>query len=128
MSVQQPPISPEPRAPLVVARPQDGERFVRENRTVTIRLELPQLSIHEIEFDTTFEVTAHSHDHLDVMLVLDGEVELLGDTPPRRVGVGTIVAAPPGTRHGFRNPGPGRARILALHAPDGGFAALVRAT
>ena len=128
MSTPQPPINSESGAPLVVIHQDEGERFVRANRTVTIRLDLPQLSIHEIEFDTTFEVTAHSHDHVDVMLVMDGEIELLGDTPPQRVGVGTIVAAPPGTRHGFRNPGPGRARILALHAPDGGFAAIVRAT
>ena len=112
----------------LIARPGEGERFVRENRVVTIRIELPQLSIHEIEFDTTFEVPPHAHDHVDAMLVLDGEIELLDDAQPRRVGAGTIVAAPPGVRHGFRNPGPGRARILALHAPDGGFAEVVRAT
>lgn len=111
-----------------IARPGEGERFVRENRVVTIRIELPQLSIHEIEFDTTFEVPPHAHDHVDAMLVLDGEIELLDDAQPRRVGAGTIVAAPAGVRHGFRNPGPGRARILALHAPDGGFAEVVRAT
>lgn len=117
----------EPRSALIV-RPDDGERFTRDNRVVTIRLDLPQLSIHEIDFDTSFEVPPHSHDHVDAMLVLDGEIELLGEGEPRRLRAGTIVAAPPGVRHGFRNPGPGRARILALHAPDGGFAAMVRAT
>lgn len=116
-----------PPAALIIG-PEDGERFTRDNRIVTIRLDLPQLSIHEIEFDTSFEVAPHSHDHVDAMLVLDGEIELLGDAEPRRLGAGTIVAAPAGVRHGFRNPGPGRARILALHAPDGGFAAMVRAT
>jgi quercetin dioxygenase-like cupin family protein len=112
----------------IIASPGDGERFVRENRVVTIRVELPQVSIHEIEFDSTFEVPPHSHDHADVMLVLDGEVELLGDARAQRVRPGAIVAVPPGVRHGFRNPGPTRARILALHAPDGGFADLVRGT
>ena len=112
----------------LIVGPEDGERFTRENRIVTIRLDLPQLSIHEIEFDTSFEVAPHRHDHVDAMLVLDGEIELLGEAEPRRVAAGTIVAAPPGMAHGFRNPGPGRARILALHAPDGGFAAMVRAT
>lgn len=62
------------------------------------------------------------------MLVLDGEIELLGEAESRRLSAGTIVAAPPGVRHGFRNPGPGRARILVMRAPDGGFAAMVRAT
>ncbi len=105
-----------------------GERFVRENRVVTIRVELPQLSIHEIEFDSTFEVSPHTHEHVDAMLVLDGSVDLLGASAPLRVNAGTIVAVPPGVRHGFRNPGPGRARILVFHAPDGGFAEVVRST
>lgn len=117
----------EPRSALIVG-PEDGEHFTRDNRTVTIRLDLPELSIHEIEFDTSFEVSPHRHDHVDVMLVLDGEIELLGEAESRRLSAGTIVAAPPGVRHGFRNPGPGRARILVMHAPDGGFAAMVRAT
>jgi len=116
------------RTEAVVVGPGAGERLVRDNRTVTIRLDLPELSIHEIEFDTTFEVPPHTHDHVDTMLVLEGEVELLGGDAPRRIGAGTIAAAPPGVPHGFRNPGPGRARILVLHAPDGGFAETVRAT
>lgn len=119
----------EVRRPDVLVCPAGGgERFVRENRVVTIRVELPQLSIHEIEFDSTFSVSPHSHDHVDAMLVLEGSVEVLGDAAPLRVEPGTIVAAPAGVRHGFRNPGPGRARILVFHAPDGGFAELVRST
>jgi quercetin dioxygenase-like cupin family protein len=112
----------------LVVGPGEGERFVRHNRVVTIKIELPELSIHEIEFDTTFEVPPHTHEHLDATLVLEGEIELLGEATPRRVGPGTVVAAAPGVRHGFRNPGPKRARILALHAPDGGFADIVRNT
>jgi quercetin dioxygenase-like cupin family protein len=127
MTTQQPPTNADPLG-VLITRAGEGERFIRENRVVTIRLDLPQLSVHEIEFDTTFEVAPHSHAHVDATIVLDGEIELLGDEEPRRVGPGTIVAAPPGVRHGFRNPGPGRARILALHAPDGGFAARVRGT
>jgi quercetin dioxygenase-like cupin family protein len=115
-------------ADLLVCEPGGGERFVRENRVVTIRAELQQLSILEIDFDSTFEVAPHSHDHVDAMLVLDGLVELLGEGSPRRVDPGTIVAVPAGVRHGFRNPGPRRARILVFHAPDGGFADVVRGT
>lgn len=112
----------------IICRPGEGERFVRSNRTVTIKADLPQLSIHEIAFDSTFEVPPHTHVHVDAMLVLDGEIELLSGAEIIRVGPGTVVAVPPGTRHGFRNPGPGRARLLTLHAPDGGFAAVIRAT
>lgn len=106
----------------------EGERFERANRVVTIKVDLPEVSIHEIEFDHTFEVLPHVHPHVDAMLVLDGEIELLGEMSRRRVGPGTVVATPAGTLHGFRNPGPRRARLLILHAPDGGFAAMVRAT
>lgn len=106
--------------------PDEGERFVRDNRIVTIKLDLPQLSIHEIDFDPSFEVAPHVHDHVDALYVLDGEVELTDGDTAFRVGPGTLHAAPPGTRHGFRNPGPGRARIVVFHAPDGGFADLVR--
>lgn len=112
----------------IVSRPGDGERYVRENRVVTIRLELPQLSIQEIEFDSTFAVPQHTHSHADATYVLDGEVEFLHGDDVLRASAGTLIAAPAGTPHGFRNPGPGRARILALHAPDGGFARLVRDT
>jgi quercetin dioxygenase-like cupin family protein len=115
-------------AATIVRTPNEGERFERSNRVVTIKADLPELSIHEIEFDSTFEVEPHTHTHVDAMLVLEGEIELLGDLNGQRVGPGTIVAVPPGTAHGFRNPGPDRARLLILHAPDGGFSDMVRAT
>ena len=112
----------------IIRRPSEGERFTRGNRTVTIKVDLPQLSIHELEFDTSFHVPPHTHDHVDAMLVLDGEIELLGGPLVTRVSAGTLIAVPPGTPHGFRNPGPDRARLLILHAPDGGFSDLIRAT
>jgi quercetin dioxygenase-like cupin family protein len=112
----------------IISRPGDGERFDRENRTVTIRADLPQLSIHELEFDTTFEVAQHTHNHVDAMYVLDGEVELLSGDDVARVGPDTVVAAPVGALHGFRNRGPRKARLLILHAPDGRFSEMIRGT
>jgi hypothetical protein len=46
------------RAPTVAAivrPPGEGERFERANRVVTIKVDLPDSSIHEIEFEPTFE-------------------------------------------------------------------------
>lgn len=117
-----------PTVATIIRPPGEGERYERANRVVTIKVDLPELSIHEIEFDSSFAVPPHVHDHVDAMLVLEGEIEILGELGGQRVGPGTVIAAPAGTQHGFRNPGPGRARLLILHAPDGGFAAMVRAT
>jgi quercetin dioxygenase-like cupin family protein len=110
----------------ITTRPGEGERYVRENRVVTVRADLPELSIHEIEFDRTFAVPAHRHEHVDAMVVL--EVEVLAGDELVRAGPGTVLAVPAGTVPGFSNPGPADARILVFHAPDGGFAELVRNT
>jgi quercetin dioxygenase-like cupin family protein len=110
----------------VVSRPGDGERFERENRTITIRVDLPGLSIFEIAFDDTFTVDPHTHDdHEDAFLVLEGEVEFTVGDDTLRAGPGTLVAAPPGARHCFRSVA-GTARVLNFHAPDTGFAESIR--
>ena len=111
----------------VVSGPGEGERYERENRVLTIRADLPGLSAIEIDFPPEFAVDPHTHDdHVDSFYVLEGVVEFTVDDRIVRAGPGTFVAAPPGTRHGFRNPGPGRARVLNLHAPDAGFTDFVR--
>jgi len=110
----------------IVSAPGDGERFERENRTLTIRVEVPGLSILEIAFDNSFEVPPHTHDdHVDAFYVLEGAVEFTVGDDTVRAGPGTLLAAPPGARHGFRSAG-GRARVLNFHAPDAGFAESVR--
>ncbi len=111
----------------IVVAAGEGEHFDRGNRVVTIVADLPQLSVLEIEFDASFEVPPHSHDdYTDAFLVLAGEVEFTLASGIVTAGPGTLVAAPPGALHGFRTHGPGRARVLNLHAPDAGFAESVR--
>jgi len=110
----------------IVSRPGDGECFERGNRTLTIRSELPGISILEIEFDGTFSVDPHTHDdHVDSFYVLEGEVEFTVGDDTVRAGPGTVLVAPPGARHGFRSAG-GTARVLNVHAPDAGFADSIR--
>ena len=113
---------PEP----IVSGPGDGERHQRENRSITIRVDLPGLSILEIEFDETFAVPPHAHDdHVDAFYVLDGEVEFTVGEQTTVAGPGTLLAAPPGARHGFRGVN-GTARVLNFHAPDAGFVGWIR--
>ena len=91
-----------------------------------IRADLEHIGAIELEFDETLVVDPHTHDdHTDSFLVLEGEVEFTAGDETVRVGPGTIVAAPPGSRHGFRGVN-GRARVLHLHAPDAGFNDWVR--
>ena len=114
---------------VIVLPPGDGERHERTDAVITIFAALPTLSVCEIAFDPSFEVGQHSHDdHVDAFYVLEGEIEFLLADGPVRAGPGTFVAAPPGAVHGFRTPGPGRARMLNVHGPDGGFAEMVRKT
>ena len=111
----------------VVALAGAGERFERDNRVVTIRFELPQLSLVEIEFDASFEVPPHEHDdHADSFYVADGAVEFAVGDDAVVLHAGEFFAAPPGTRHGFRSADERPARLLNLHAPDAGFADSIR--
>lgn len=99
-----------------------GERLEREDSTLAIVGHEPQLSAIEIGVDPGFDVEPHRHaDEVDSFFVLDGEIEFaLGDRLVH-AGPGTWMSAPPGLQHGFRNPGPNRARMLNVRAPDAGF-------
>ena len=122
-----PPEGGRPLAEAVVSRSEDGELFDRENRAIAIKSDLPQISAFDIAFDPEFVVDPHTHDdHVDSFYVLAGEVEFTAGDGETRAAPGTWYSAPPGTRHGFRNPGPGRARVLNVHTPDGGFTGRVR--
>jgi quercetin dioxygenase-like cupin family protein len=107
----------------------EGEQHARADRTITILADLPELSVSVIEFEPSFSVGPHLHDdHVDSFYVLEGEVEFMLADRTVRAGPGTLVAVPPNTVHGFGTPGPGRARMLNLHAPDAGFVEMVRGT
>ena len=112
----------------IVARPDGGEKVARGTRFHRILAELPELEVIELTFGPDFEgVPPHSHaDHVDSFYVLAGEVDFTAGDDEVRAAPGTWYSAPPDFRHGFRNPGPGRARVLNVHTPDGGFTGRVR--
>ena len=122
-----PPDGGRPLSEAVVSGPDGGETFDRGNRGIAIKSDLPQISAFDIAFDPDFVVDPHRHDdHVDSFYVLVGKVDFTAGEDEVRAATGTWFSAPPGTRHGFRNPGPGRSRVLNVHAPDGGFTAGVR--
>src|SRR4051794_21321720 len=106
----------------------EGERVGGETTSHLIKAELPELSVFEMTFMPEFEgVEPHAPDALvAAFLVRGGKGEFVGGDDVGRGGPGSSLAAPPGARHGFSNPGPGPLRVLNLHAPDAGFAGRLR--
>ena len=93
-----------------------------------IRVDLPDIGAIEIDFDETLVVDPHTHpDHTDSFLVLEGQVEFTAGDETVVLGPGGFISSPPGARHGFRSAG-GRARVLNLHTPSGGFTDDIRRT
>jgi quercetin dioxygenase-like cupin family protein len=107
----------------IFLRPGEGERLEANSRVATIKAGRNELSLVEFELEPDFEgPEPHSHDdHVDSFYVLDGEAEFLVGDEPLRLGPGSFVAAPIGVVHTFGNPGPGRVRLLNIHAPSRGF-------
>jgi quercetin dioxygenase-like cupin family protein len=112
----------------IVSRPGEGERHERSDGYRLVRVATEQISAIEIAFDETLVVEPHTHeDHADSFLVLEGKVEFVAGDEIVVLGRGGFITAPPGARHGFRSAG-GRARVLNLHTPDGGFVDGIRRT
>jgi quercetin dioxygenase-like cupin family protein len=112
----------------IVSGPGEGERVGSGPRAHRVKAEFEQLSAIELSFDPGWEgVDPHTHDdHVDAFFVLEGTVGFVVGTEDRRGGPGTFVAATPGARHGFGNPGESRIALLNLHAPDTGFVSRLR--
>src|SRR3954447_8978282 len=93
-----------------------------------IRVDLADIAAIEIEFDETLVVDPHTHDdHTDSFLVLEGQVEFTAGDETVVVGPGGFISSPPGARDRVRSAG-GRARVLNLHTPHGGFVEGIRRT
>jgi quercetin dioxygenase-like cupin family protein len=107
----------------VLLGPGEGERL---GEYIVAKLELPQISVNEVVRPGPFQGAGpHFHkEHVDVFYVLEGELEIINGSETLRAGPGTSVVVPPGIVHGFR--GPGDARYLNIHAPDGGFIEYIR--
>jgi quercetin dioxygenase-like cupin family protein len=95
-----------------------------------IKVGRPELVITEARYapgDTGPDPHVH-HDHVDSFFVLEGELEwrVGPGLEPHTGGAGSFVSVPRDVLHTFRNPGPGEARFLNLHAPGLGFERYLR--
>src|ERR671923_122385 len=120
----------------LLLRPGEGETvFDEARRTLRILVDREELTTTWFRYAPGEKgPDPHIHRrHTDAFYVLEGELELAlgpGAAEIVRATAGTLVAAPPEVvhnfRNAFRNPGPGRARVLNVHTPDGGFTGRVR--
>jgi mannose-6-phosphate isomerase-like protein (cupin superfamily) len=117
-----------PLSEAVVSAPGEGERLVSGNRAAMLKAALPEICFSEFELNGRFDgPDLHHHDaQVDSFYVLDGEVEITVEDSRQVAGRETLASIPRGVRHTFAHPGPGRARLLNIHAPDGGFGEFLR--
>lgn len=120
--------APEPGGEGVVSGPGEGE-LQGEHSDHLVKAALPQLSVLEVEVGPGYQDPGlqYHQQHVESFYVLEGELEFTLDGEKAHANEGTSVTVPPGTLHAFSNPGPGRARLLNVHAPDSGFVEYLRA-
>ena len=58
----------------------------------------------------------HRHPYDETWVVEEGNLTFQLDEERFQVGAGDVVIAPPGAAHKFTNDGPGRSRMLCIHA------------
>jgi mannose-6-phosphate isomerase-like protein (cupin superfamily) len=107
--------------------PGEGEQLPGDDRELRILVSHEKIDALEIECGPGYGPDPHVHEReVDSFYMLEGELEFTIGEETVRAGPGSFVSAPPGVRHGFKNPGPGRARFLNLHTPADGFIDSIR--
>ena len=112
--------------------PGEGEVITdRPGRHLELLCALPDLCVTVMTYAGGEEgADLHVHRrHTDSFYALEGTVTVpLGPAGAEvvRATAGTLVSAPPNLVHGFRNDGPETMRVMNVHAPDGGFAEMLR--
>ena len=126
-SFDPPPDGGRPASEAVATGPGEGERLVTGSREVWLKAVLPHLCFAEWTLDGPFEgPPVHRHDRqVDAFYVLEGELELTVDDRVVTAEPGTLAAVPRGVRHTFAHAA-GTGRVLNVHAPEGGFADVLR--
>lgn len=113
-----------PTLPPISAGPNEGEIFNAGPFHIVTRLTGEQTAGAFELYDVTFApgtVDYHIHRKMDeTLIVTEGELEftLAGVSSVRPAG--SVAFAPKGVHHGFKNHGPGHARLFILFSPSGG--------
>jgi quercetin dioxygenase-like cupin family protein len=127
-SFDPPPDGGLPAANAIVLGPNEGERLSSRNRVVYLKSALPDICVGEFVIDGPFDgPDVHHHDgQVDSFYVLEGELEMTVEDSVHPAGPHTLASVPRGVRHTFAHAKDAGARVLNIHAPDGGFADFLR--
>ena len=117
-----------PAEEAIVSGPGGGERLVAGNRVAFLKGSLPEICFSEFVLDGRYDGPKEHHhdDHVDSFYVLDGELDLTVEGSVHTGGPHTLASIRRGVRHTFGHSRAGTARLLNIHAPDGGFADFLR--
>jgi mannose-6-phosphate isomerase-like protein (cupin superfamily) len=113
-----------PASEAIVSLEAGGEHLESGHRLCWLRCALPDICVVEWHLrgplpDLPFQ---HQDCQVDSFFVIEGELEAMLAGTRQTVGPGTLISVPRGVQHTLDACGPGRARVLSLHTPDGGFA------
>jgi quercetin dioxygenase-like cupin family protein len=100
----------------------------RAHREISVLAATENLSLTYASRPAGERVTdRHVHRHTEAFYVLDGELtfEVGAESETITLAAGGFVAIPPGLGHSYGTTGSRPARWLVIHAPDGGFAAVL---
>jgi mannose-6-phosphate isomerase-like protein (cupin superfamily) len=112
----------------VVSPAGQGERLVTGRRDVLLKCELGELCVAEWELDGPYAgPPVHRHDHqVDAFYVVEGELELTMHGVAETFRAESLADVPRGVDHTFHHRADARGRVLNVHAPDNGFADVLR--
>ena len=101
-----------------------GERLEYGNRLCRLRCARPDMCVVEWHLrgphsDLPFHDQGRD---VDSFFVIEGELEAMLAGTRQILGPGTLISFPRGMHYMLNRRGPGCARILSLHTPDGGLA------
>jgi mannose-6-phosphate isomerase-like protein (cupin superfamily) len=117
-----------PARDAIVSPDLGGERLESGNRLCWLRCALPDLCVVEWDLRGRYpDLPCHHQDRrVDSFFVIEGELDVMLAGTRHTVGPGTLMSVPCGVQHTLSYYGSGRARMLSLHTPDGGFADYLR--
>jgi mannose-6-phosphate isomerase-like protein (cupin superfamily) len=95
--------------PLIHPHDRDGSAVTGEDRGASISLILD-------ESEPGTGPRLHRHDYDETWVIQEGNITFQVGEQQLKAGAGDVAIIPPGVPHKFTNDGPGRSRIVCIHA------------